>query len=125
MCRHSHSKLDIEKHDATYKLNARMRPDAVKSDEELLSPGEWELVGPRRRWLKRRNGLPSIDDALMDDIPPAPIWENLAKPRLRRCPFELKDITWLEKLGYGRDGFVWKVKFKDETPYALKLVSRR
>lgn len=64
-----------------------------------------------------------MDDALMNDTPPVPTWENLKKPRLRRCPFDLEDITWLEKLGYGIDGFVWKVKFKDETLYALKLVS--
>ncbi|KIH87517.1 hypothetical protein SPBR_05108 [Sporothrix brasiliensis 5110] len=47
--------------------------------------------------------------------------DDLGKPQLRKCPFDIDSISWLERLGGGRDGYCWKVKFGDKGPFALKL----
>lgn len=46
-------------------------------------------------------------------------------PRLRRCPLDPATIDWSISscIGGGRDGYVWKVWFGDDGPYALKVVS--
>ncbi|KAL8383697.1 hypothetical protein RB595_010750 [Gaeumannomyces hyphopodioides] len=48
-------------------------------------------------------------------------WADLRKPLLRKCPFELKDIPWLEHLAGGYDGYCWKVAFGDQGPFVVKL----
>ena len=63
---------------------------------------------------------PFIDDGLLEDSP-APLWADLQNPRLRRCPLQ-HEMEWLERLGFGVDGIVWKVKIAGDT-YALKIVS--
>ncbi|KAM6535425.1 hypothetical protein FALCPG4_004989 [Fusarium falciforme] len=44
-------------------------------------------------------------------------------PRLRRCPFDLANIDWKasSRLGGGLDGYVWKVWFKGDGPFVLKV----
>ncbi len=46
-------------------------------------------------------------------------------PRLRRCPLDPTTIDWniSSPIGGGMDGFVWKVWFGKNGPYALKVVS--
>ncbi|OAA63272.1 hypothetical protein SPI_03435 [Niveomyces insectorum RCEF 264] len=46
---------------------------------------------------------------------------DLRKPRLRKCAFDANNISWLERLGGGRDGYCWKVRFGDEGPFVLKM----
>ncbi|KAL7788363.1 hypothetical protein V8C37DRAFT_388333 [Trichoderma ceciliae] len=48
-------------------------------------------------------------------------WASLRQPRLRACPLP-HNIVWLEKLGYGLDGTVWKVEINGHA-YALKVVN--
>ncbi|SPO02451.1 uncharacterized protein DNG_05124 [Cephalotrichum gorgonifer] len=44
-------------------------------------------------------------------------------PRLRRSRFDAADINWERSslVGGGRDGYVWKVWFGEDGPYALKV----
>ncbi|OAA62615.1 Six-bladed beta-propeller, TolB-like protein [Niveomyces insectorum RCEF 264] len=48
---------------------------------------------------------------------------DFRRPRLRRCPFDINTINWKDAtvLGYGMDGWVWRVRFGDGGPFALKL----
>jgi hypothetical protein len=45
-------------------------------------------------------------------------------PQLRRCPFDPATIDWNRSIpvGGGLDGYVWKVWFGQDGPYALKVV---
>lgn len=52
-------------------------------------------------------------------------WESFRDPRLRKCPFDMASIRWSRRLGGGIDGYVWKVYFGQEGPFALKVVSTR
>ncbi|KAK5989676.1 hypothetical protein PT974_07931 [Cladobotryum mycophilum] len=68
--------------------------------------------------------LPFLDDAEMQGAPNLSI-AAFETPKLRRCPFNLASVNWRSKstsaLGGGLDGFVWKVSFGDDGPYALKV----
>jgi len=46
-------------------------------------------------------------------------------PRLRQCPLDPSTINWSlsSPIGGGRDGYVWKVWFGENGPYAFKMVS--
>lgn len=57
--------------------------------------------------------------------PPSCSASDFKTPRLRRCPFDLTTINWnsSSRLGGGLDGYVWKVWFGADGPYALKVVS--
>ncbi|KAJ9137703.1 Six-bladed beta-propeller, TolB-like protein [Pleurostoma richardsiae] len=48
---------------------------------------------------------------------------DFGRPRLRKCPFDIGSIAWKDAkvLGSGLDGWVWRVNFGDEGPFALKL----
>jgi hypothetical protein len=42
---------------------------------------------------------------------------------LHQCPFDLTTISSGACLGGGIDGYVWKVRFGESGPFALKVVS--
>ncbi|UKZ74505.1 hypothetical protein TrVFT333_002175 [Trichoderma virens FT-333] len=42
-------------------------------------------------------------------------------PRLRQCLFDLDSMTWEAQIDGGLDGYLWKVKFGDQGPFALKV----
>lgn len=54
--------------------------------------------------------------------PPKLDHEAFLTPKLRRCPFDPTTLVWAGRLGGGADGYVWKVKFGDQGPFALKVV---
>ena len=72
----------------------------------------------------RAQAVPFHDDKLMEG-PPDYSAADFDMPRLRRCPFDLSDVDWesSSRLGGGLDGFVWKVWFKGDGPFVLKVVS--
>ena len=63
------------------------------------------------------------DDLLEGD--PSCSKANFSRPQLRKCCFNATDIDWKRSslVGGGRDGYVWKVWFGEDGPYALKVVS--
>lgn len=71
----------------------------------------------------RAQAVPFHDEELMEG-PPGCSTEDFDVPRLRRCSFDLADIDWKasSRLG-GLDGYVWKVWFKGDGPFVLKVVS--
>lgn len=63
---------------------------------------------------------PFLDDRPLEEQKSVHPWEDFKRPRLKRCA-PPPDIEWLEQLGHGVDGTVWKVKIAG-TVYALKVV---
>ena len=66
--------------------------------------------------------MPFLNEELMKG-PPRFRGKDLRDPRLRRSTLDPKTIVFESRLGGGSDGFVWKVRFGDEGPFALKVVS--
>lgn len=64
------------------------------------------------------------DDMLMSS-PPSCSAANFKRPRLRKCFFDPATINWSHssRVGGGIDGYIWKVWFGVDGPYALKVVS--
>ncbi|KAF5619782.1 hypothetical protein F52700_11610 [Fusarium sp. NRRL 52700] len=62
------------------------------------------------------------DDMLMSG-PPSCSAANFKRPRLRRCLFNPATIDWSHssRVGGGVDGYIWKVWFGEDGPYALKV----
>lgn len=82
-------------------------------------------LGRRWRFLQQ---YPCMSDELMDMTTTAPVTlQNLAMPRLRKCPFDIDTIDWKRArlLGAGTDGCVYRVHFGDQGQFALKLVRHR
>ncbi|KAI1847035.1 hypothetical protein JX265_006770 [Neoarthrinium moseri] len=52
--------------------------------------------------------------------PPSCTIADFMRPHLRKCTFA-ETIRWEKTLGYGLDGYVWKVWFGDKGPFALKM----
>ena len=75
----------------------------------------------RKPWIDAAR-VPFRDNALMTG-PPSCTAADFKKPRLRRCPFDPAELRFEARLGGGLDGYVWKVDFGDEGPFALKVVS--
>ncbi|EFX01077.1 hypothetical protein CMQ_6019 [Grosmannia clavigera kw1407] len=63
---------------------------------------------------------PFCSDAFMIG-PPSCTLNDLRRPRLRKCPFDIGSTTWIKPLGGGLDGYCWKVMFGNEGPYVIKL----
>ncbi|KAM4057190.1 hypothetical protein HRG_004030 [Hirsutella rhossiliensis] len=64
--------------------------------------------------------VPFLDDSLMG----GPLYctlKDFELPCLRQCAFEPSTIAWEDKLGGGLDGYVWKVRFGEMGPFALKV----
>ncbi|KAL7963226.1 hypothetical protein V8C34DRAFT_267572 [Trichoderma compactum] len=72
-----------------------------------------------RRRLKAMS-KPFLNDELMQG-PPRFSGQDLRQPRLRRSTFDPKTIVFECRLGGGDDGFVWKVRFDGQGPFALKV----
>jgi hypothetical protein len=66
--------------------------------------------------------MPFLNEELMKGTPRFR-GQDLRDPRLRRSTLDPKAIVFESRLGGGSDGFVWKVRFGDEGPFALKVVS--
>ncbi len=83
--------------------------------------------GPLARALTRKPWLDAAKVAFRDDAllvgPPSCTAADFKKPRLRRRPFDPADLRFEARLGGGLDGYVWKVHFGDQAPFALKVVS--
>ena len=103
---------------------------------------------PQRQATKRRPGRvlksePFLDDALIDEGPPACTLAEFKQPRIRRSPHSLDTTTFVGRINPdkpsraqrfprpdgGLDGYNWKVRFADDDPeeegpeFILKLVS--
>lgn len=68
--------------------------------------------------------VPFRDDETMSG-PPSCSAADFETPRLRRCPFDPATINWKSssRIDGGLDGYIWKVWFGADGPYALKVVS--
>lgn len=75
----------------------------------------------RRPWLDAAQ-IPFRDDAPMIG-PPGTTAAEFDMPRLRRCAFNLDSMVWEARVDGGMDGYVWKVRFGAQGPFALKVVS--
>lgn len=62
------------------------------------------------------------DDSLMLG-PPSLTAADFKTLRLRRCRFDLATVSWEARIDGELDGYVWKVRFGDEGPFILKVVS--
>lgn len=71
--------------------------------------------------------VPFRDDRPMDGTSPSYTAVDFKTPRLRKCLFDLSTIDWRtsSRLDGGLDGYAWKVWFKKDGPYVLKVVRRR
>lgn len=67
-----------------------------------------------------KNAVPRPD---VDGWPAELYPRRLRDARLRHCSFDLDTMTFEARLGGGLDGCVWKVRFGDQGPFALKVVS--
>jgi hypothetical protein len=67
--------------------------------------------------------LPPLENEVLEG-PPSTTWRDFIRPKLRRFPRHGAKIEWLDYLGHGIHGLVFKVKFGDDDPVALKIVSR-
>ncbi|QYS93446.1 hypothetical protein H0G86_000821 [Trichoderma simmonsii] len=72
-----------------------------------------------RRRLKAMS-KPFINDEFMEGRPRFR-GSDYRQPRLRRSTFDPKTLVFESRLGGGDDGFVWKVRFDNEGPFALKV----
>lgn len=54
--------------------------------------------------------------------PPACSANDFLRPLLRRCPFDLRTISWEAALDRELDGYAWKVRFGNEGPLVLEVV---
>ncbi|KAI1122185.1 hypothetical protein F5Y10DRAFT_254572 [Nemania abortiva] len=85
-----------------------------------------KLPRKRRRlsstYHTKRPRLDFYSNELMQG-PPNHTAEDFEQPRLRKCPFRLDAIKWesATKLGDGYDGCAWKVTFKDQGTFVLKV----
>ncbi|KAF5974095.1 hypothetical protein FBULB1_7927 [Fusarium bulbicola] len=70
----------------------------------------------------RAAAVPFRDDVLMSS-PPSYSAADFEKPRLGRCHFDPATINWRlsSRIGGGLDGYIWKVWFEADGPYALKV----
>lgn len=66
---------------------------------------------------------PPLENQVLNGPPPT-AWRDFIRPKLRRFPGHGANIQWLDYLGHGIHGLVFKVKFGDDDPVALKIVSR-
>ncbi|SCN82870.1 uncharacterized protein FFB20_10519 [Fusarium fujikuroi] len=62
------------------------------------------------------------DDILISSPPSCPA-ADFKRPRLRRCLFDPTTIDWSHstRVGGGLDGYIWKVWFGADGPYALNV----
>ena len=96
-----------------------------------LAEWQWELDAKHTEQMRRRDEVeaekrrrmankPFCSEELLIG-PPSRTWQDLKHPRLRRCPFDLKDMVSSRRLGGGLDGYCFKVRV-GEQPYVLKVV---
>lgn len=90
------------------------------------------MSAPRRQHKRHRKQVLDKTARQMratDDIPledkPCCSKAAFERPRLRKCPHDLSTVDWEKAvpLGGGLDGYVWKVYFGTNGPFALKVVS--
>ncbi|KAH7146194.1 hypothetical protein EDB81DRAFT_842429 [Dactylonectria macrodidyma] len=67
--------------------------------------------------------MPAIDGDFLDGLP-STTRSDFEDAKLRRFPGCGSEIQWLEFLGYGREGLVFKVTFGHGDPVALKVFWR-
>ncbi|KAG7287027.1 hypothetical protein NEMBOFW57_006527 [Staphylotrichum longicolle] len=67
--------------------------------------------------------LPPFANEVLEGPPPT-TWRDLKRPKLRRFPRHGEDITWLDYLGHGIAGLVFKVTIGGGDPVALKIFWR-
>ncbi|POR31949.1 Uncharacterized protein TPAR_07839 [Tolypocladium paradoxum] len=82
-----------------------------------------QFKGPRKHILDQAvRHLRANDDTMLQGEPccSKAAFEH---PRLRKCPYALSTVDWGKavRLGGGLDGYVWKVHFGTNGPYALKV----
>lgn len=120
----------------------REREDAEARAEYRYRRKEQERLIRERddaeRKIRQLRLQPFLNETLMtDDNPPDCSAGSFEQPRLRKCPFQFKDINrvtsvvkvskWQNEAqaNGGMDGFNWKVRFKgvDDGPFVMKVVS--
>ncbi|AEO65303.1 uncharacterized protein THITE_2112159 [Thermothielavioides terrestris NRRL 8126] len=67
--------------------------------------------------------LPPIENEILEGAPSS-TWRDLRNPKLRRFPRHGAEITWLDFLGHGIAGLVFKVTIGGGDPVALKIFWR-
>ncbi|KAL7796523.1 hypothetical protein V8C37DRAFT_372050 [Trichoderma ceciliae] len=72
------------------------------------------------RYRLRTMSKPFLNEEPMEG-PPRYRGIDFKNPRLRRSTFDPKTIVFESRLGGGADGYVWKVRFGDGGPFALKV----
>lgn len=93
----------------------------------MTAPTDPQIDPPVDRYAAERRRLkamskPFLDDEFMEG-PPRYRGSDYRQPRLRRSTFDPKTLVFESRLGGGDDGFVWKVRFGGEGPFAMKVVS--
>lgn len=91
----------------------------------MTAPTDPQIDPPVDRYAAERRRLramskPFLNDEFMEG-PPRYRGSDYRQPRLRRSTFDPKTLVFESRLGGGDDGFVWKVRFGGEGPFAMKV----
>ncbi|KAF5530443.1 hypothetical protein FPHYL_14078 [Fusarium phyllophilum] len=94
-------------------------------EENILRLRRAQEIRVLEKAQTRAATVPFRDDILMSS-PPSCSAADFKRPRLRRCLFDPATIDWSRssRVGGGLDGYIWKVWFGADGPYALKVVSK-
>ncbi|KAJ8126183.1 hypothetical protein O1611_g7455 [Lasiodiplodia mahajangana] len=66
---------------------------------------------------------PPIDENILNG-PPSTTWKDFKHAKLRQFPGDGTQIKWLEYLGHGAEGIVYKATIEDGDPVAIKVFWR-
>jgi hypothetical protein len=73
--------------------------------------------------IRDEHGKRFLTDELLGDTSPSMSWNDFMEPLLRKFPKYGERIRWMNWLGLGIEGGVWKAHFDDsKRVYALKVV---
>ncbi|KAH6988151.1 hypothetical protein BKA56DRAFT_479052 [Ilyonectria sp. MPI-CAGE-AT-0026] len=108
----------LEAQHAALQQGAEFHPEAYLRAERLRATQN-DAPKPSRAWVATMK-VPFLDTSPM--IGPASCTEQaFEEPLLRHCVLDPSTLVFEKRLGGGLDGFVWKVRFGNKGPFALKL----
>lgn len=113
--------LEISCHKLSLKAHLILSRTTMETTATLRRAQEIKPISRKRAASLK---VPFLNDSYMHGSPSCS--EVVFKaPRLRRCSFNLADIDWKSsvRIGGGLDGYLWKVTFGGDAPYAIKVVS--
>ncbi|KAK4078102.1 hypothetical protein Purlil1_12071 [Purpureocillium lilacinum] len=82
-------------------------------------PEKSSLVSAFERRCRKAKQQRFLDERLMEERNITCTWSDLTRPMLKRCGLP-GSITFVDLIGYGLDGIVWKVKMNNQVS-ALKV----